>query len=54
MEKITQIYIYFSSHERAILKWIFKKWRGMAWIDCFGSGQGYLAGFCEHGNEPLC
>jgi hypothetical protein len=26
-------------------------WEGVDWI-VFGSGQGPVEGFCEHGNEP--
>jgi hypothetical protein len=36
-----------------ILKWIFKKWDGEAWIGFSGTGQGQLAGACESSNEPL-
>ena len=36
-----------------ILKWIFKKWDGEAWIGLSGTGQGQLAGACKSNNEPL-
>jgi hypothetical protein len=34
---------------KIILEWILGKWGGMLWD---GSGQGPVAEFCEHGNEP--
>jgi hypothetical protein len=38
---------------RIILKWTFKKQNGSVdWID-LAQNRGRVAGFCEHGNEPL-
>ena len=39
---------------RIILKDTFKKQNGSVdWID-LAQNRGRVAGFCEHGNEPLC
>jgi hypothetical protein len=38
---------------RIVIRWIFRKWDGVHRLDCFGSGQGQVAGTCECGNEPL-
>jgi hypothetical protein len=37
---------------RIILKWIFKKWNGEAWIGLFWLRIGTDGGACEYGNEP--
>jgi hypothetical protein len=38
---------------RITLEWILKKQSVDCEVDSFGSGQGPLAGSCEHGNEHL-
>jgi hypothetical protein len=38
---------------RIILNWILRKHICSVWTDSSGSGQGLLAGSCEHGNEFL-
>jgi hypothetical protein len=35
---------------RIILKWILKKWVGGCGVNLSGSGQGSVAGCCEHEN----
>jgi hypothetical protein len=37
---------------RIILKWTLKIGIGSHGLDCSGSGEGQVAGFCECGNEP--
>jgi hypothetical protein len=38
-------------NERIILDWILGSRVGRRGLDAYGSGQGPVAGYCEHGNE---
>jgi len=37
---------------RIILRWVFRKWYGDAWMGFIWLSIGTVAGICECGNEP--